>query len=150
MPHSYCCLLYHLVFSTKDRRPDLTVDIRQRVFTYTGGIIRSEKGILLTIGGTEDHVHLLARLRQDRALSEQLRDIKSRSSRWIHETFPDKKAFGWQGGYGAFAVSPSQVRHVQKYIENQESHHRKMDFRTEFLRILEKHGVEYDERYIWH
>jgi len=149
MPQSYCCLLYHVTFSTKERRPWLSPEIRERLFPYLGGIIRADKGVPMIVGGTEDHVHLLARLRQDRAVSDHLRDWKARSSGWIHDTFPEMGPFAWQGGYGAFTVSASQAKRVHAYIAGQEEHHRKEDFKTEFLRLLNAHGVEYDERYIW-
>lgn len=149
MPQSYCCLLYHAVFSTKDRRPWLDSDIRDRVFQYIGGIIRNEGGIPLLVGGTDDHVHLLAMLRQDRAVADELRIIKSKSSGWIHETFPEMARLAWQNGYGAFTVSASQKKRVYAYIERQADHHRKEDFKTEFIRLLKAHDLEYDERYIW-
>ncbi len=149
MPQSYCCLLYHLVFSTKERRPWLSPDVRERLFAYLGGIIRNDKGIPMLVGGTEDHVHILAHLHQGRAVADQLRDLKAKSSGWAHKTLPDMQQFAWQSGYGAFTVSASQIKRVHAYIAGQEVHHRKEDFKTEFVRLLKAHGVEFDERYIW-
>jgi REP element-mobilizing transposase RayT len=137
------------VFSTKERRPWLSPEVRERLFAYLGGIIRNDKGFSLIVGGTEDHVHILAHLHQSRAVSDRLRDLKAKSSKWVHETFPAMREFAWQGGYGAFTVSTSQTTRVHEYIAGQEEHHRKEDFKTEFLRLLKAHGIEYDERYIW-
>ena len=149
MPKSYTNLLYHLVFSTRDRRPIITVDRRPRLYEYVGGMIRQFGGIALTIGGIEDHLHLLAKLRPDRALSDILRDLKANSTGWMHEVFPDAKDFSWQKGYGAFTVSSSLVPAVSKYIANQETHHKKQSFRDEFVEILRLNEVEFDERYLW-
>jgi REP element-mobilizing transposase RayT len=149
MGQSYTQLFYHLVFSTKERRPWLAPEVRSPVHAYLGGAIRDEGGMALVINGTADHVHILARLRQDTAISDVLRDIKVNSSGWIHRTFPELQAFAWQGGYGAFTVSASQVPCVRRYIENQEEHHRKQSFQEEFVALLRKHGIEFDERYLW-
>jgi REP element-mobilizing transposase RayT len=149
MPHSYTQLVYHLVFATKERRPLLVPEIRPRVHAYLGGAVRDEGGTALLINGTADHVHILARLRQDKAISDVLRDIKANSTGWIHRTFPELQAFAWQGGYGAFTVSTSQVPRVRRYIENQEEHHRTQTFEEEFVALLKKHRIEFDERYLW-
>ena len=108
MAHTYTSLLYQIVYSTKDRHGWLTPDIRGRVHEYLGGAIRKEGGHSIIVGGVEDHVHLFAKLRQDKALSDTIRDIKANSSGWIHEQFPQLRDFAWQRGYGAFTVSGSQ------------------------------------------
>jgi REP element-mobilizing transposase RayT len=149
MAHSYTNLLYHLVFSTKDRYPWLDPDIRPRVHEYLGGAIRSEGGVAYLVGGVLDHVHIFARLRQDKAVSDMLRDIKANSSGWIHKTFPNLRDFAWQAGYGAFTVSASQGDKVRRYIANQEEHHRKHSFQEEFVALLRAHGIEFDEKYVW-
>jgi putative transposase len=149
MSHSHTNLLYHFVFSTKERRPFLHAEIRPRVFEYLGGAIRGEGGIALLVGGMPDHVHILCKLRQDKAVAEVMRDVKANSSGWIHRTFPELRDFAWQAGYGAFTVSQSQVERVRLYIANQEEHHRKYSFQEEFIRLLKAHGIEYDERYLW-
>ncbi|MHB9132651.1 MAG: IS200/IS605 family transposase [Armatimonadota bacterium] len=114
MPQSYTSLQYHIVFSTKDRLPLITPDYRQRLYDYIGGIIRAEKGILLAANGTADHTHLAAAFHQDYAVSQMLRIIKSRSSGWIHDTFPELQHFAWQAGYGAFSLS--QISHAYGHI----------------------------------
>lgn len=149
MPHSYTSLLTHLVFSTKDRLPDIDADLAGRLHPYLGGIVRELDGKALAIGGAADHVHLLVSLPPTVAVSDALRDIKANSSRWGHETWPARLAFGWQTGYAAFSVSPSNREAVERYIADQQKHHRKFTFQEEFIALLEKHGVAYDPRYVW-
>jgi REP-associated tyrosine transposase len=149
MAHSYTCLLYHLVFSTKDREPWLQGELRPRLWEYLSGAVRGEGGFCILANGTADHVHLLVRLRQDKAVSDVLRAIKANSSGWIHAGFPKLRMFHWQEGYGAFTVSKSQMDPVRCYIAGQEAHHRKLTFQEEFLALLKAHEIEYDERYIW-
>ena len=102
MGQSYVNLLYHIIFSTKDREPLITEAHQRRLYEYIGGIVRQQGGIALAINGMEDHVHLFAKLRQDKALSDMVRDLKAHSSGWMHKVFPDLKDFTWQNGYGAF------------------------------------------------
>lgn len=148
MAGTYTKLCYHVVFSTKGRRPFITTGIKDELYKYIGGIIRGIGGASLEINGAADHVHILAILPPKIALSDALRDIKSNSSKWIHETKPDLQMFGWQDGFAAFTVSRSHVEAVRIYIRDQESHHEKGDFKQELIALLQKHGVEYDERYI--
>ncbi len=148
MGQSYTNLLYHIVFSTKDRKPLITTDVQGRLYEYIGGIVRGLGGISLGINGMDDHVHLLTKLRPDKAVSDVLRDLKANSSGWMHDVFPELKDFSWQRGYGAFTVSASQVEKVREYIAKQEEHHRKQDFRDEFIGLLRKNGVEFNERYL--
>ena len=148
MAKSYCNLLYHIVFSTKGREPWLEGEMRERCLAYLGGAIRDTGGVALIVNGTADHVHILARLRQEPAVSDVIRDLKSNSSGWVHRTFL-RSAFAWQSGYGAFTVSHSQVPLVRRYIERQEEHHRAVPFKVEFIALLDRHEVEYDERYVF-
>ena len=101
------------------------------------------------INGVEDHVHILAKLRLDKAVSDALRDLKSNASGWMHDVFPDAKDFSWQNGYGVFSVSQSNVPVVRKYIEGQAEHHQKRDFKAEFRALCLRHNVPIDERYVW-
>jgi len=149
MAKSYTNLLYHIVFSTRERRPLITPERRPRLYAYLGGAVRSEGGISLAIGGIEDHLHLLAKLRPDKALSALLRTLKANSSGWMHDVFPDARDFYWQNGYGAFTVSTSQVPAISSYIANQEKHHKRLTFRDEFILMLRKNQVEFDEKYLW-
>jgi putative transposase len=148
MPGTYSQLLLHIVFSTKHREPWITCDIADRLYPYIGGIIRAEKGALYDIGGVEDHVHLYLRWRMDESVSNLMRTVKARSSKWVHEMFPQLAPFAWQEGYAAFSVSKSQENAVKHYIATQREHHEKEDFKTELLRLLRAHGVEFDERYV--
>ncbi|MFQ5491009.1 MAG: IS200/IS605 family transposase [Phycisphaerae bacterium] len=144
MGHSYTNLLYHIVFATKDRRPWLVPPIATRLHAYLGGGIRDEGGTALIVNGTADHVHILARLRQDKALSDVIRSIKANASKWIHQTFAPQRSFAWQAGYGAFTVSESQVEKVRRYIADQEIHHCKRSFDEEFAALLRAHGISLD------
>jgi len=146
---SYTNLLYHIVFSTKERQLIITSDYRPRLYDYIGGVIKNLGGISLGVNGIEDHVHVLAKLRPDKSISDVLRDLKSNASGWMHNVFPEIKDFAWQNGYGAFTVSASQVVSVQNYIARQKEHHQKRTFKSEFIVLLKKNGVEFDERYLW-
>jgi putative transposase len=148
MSSSYCNLLYHIVFSTKRREPWLTLEIRARTHQYLGGAIGDEEGIAMIINGTADHVHILAKLRQDKAISKLVGELKANSSGWISRTFKEGSGFEWQEGYGASTVSESQLSKVRRYIERQEEHHRKVSFLDEFETLLKAHGLLFDERYL--
>ena len=149
MPGTYSQILLHIVFSTKQREPWISPETAERLYPYMGGIVRAEQGVLLAVGGIEDHVHLYLRWRPDAALSDLMRTVKSRSSKWVHETFPALGAFAWQEGYAAFSVSKSQEPNVKRYIANQREHHAKDDFKSELLRLLRAHEIDFDERYIF-
>ena len=103
----------------------------------------------LAIGGVEDHVHVLLSLPSKMDIAKAVQLIKGGSSKWIHETFVDYREFGWQEGYGAFSIGISQLEETVKYIEHQAEHHRHRSFQEEFVALLERHGIEYDPRYIW-
>jgi putative transposase len=146
MPQSYTNLIYHIVFATKNRQPLITDDVKSRLYDYIGGTIRRTGGIALAINGMEDHVHVLAKLRPDKSVSDVLRDLKANSSGWMHDVFPELEDFSWQNGYGAFTVSASQIDKVKEYIANQEEHHRKIvSFRDEFIKLLKANEIEFDE-----
>ena len=145
MSQSYVCLHYHLVFSTKHRLPGITAEIEPRLWEYIAATVRERGGTPIQIGGIEDHVHLLVTLRQQPSLSDIVRDIKASSSGWVHDTFPNAQDFWWQGGYGAFTVSHSNIEVVKAYIENQKEHHKKQNFKDELRLLLEKHSVPFKE-----
>ena len=149
MSHTYANLLYHVVFSTEGRTRRIDVDLAPRLHAYLGGIVGELDGKALTVGGTADHIHMLISLRPTVSVADALRVIKTNSSRWVHEQWPNRPAFGWQTGYAAFTVSQSALGAVRTYIARQEEHHRKMTFQEEFILLLKRHGVEYDERYVW-
>ena len=149
MAHTFTSLLTHAVFSTSERRPFLSEANRADAHAYIGGILKNLWADPIPIGGTSDHVHLLMRLPADLSVADCLCVVKSNSSRWIKERWPERRLFSWQGGYGAFTVSESNRGAVIQYIQNQEQHHRRISFQEEFLALLKKHGVEFDERYVW-
>jgi putative transposase len=149
MANTYTSLHYHLVFSTKHRERWITPEIEERVWAYLGGIAKENKMTPIQIGGVEDHVHLLLGASPTLAPSKIAQLVKGGSSAWIHDTFPTMKAFAWQDGYGAFTVSRSNVDDVAAYIRGQREHHRNKTFQEEYLAFLKKHGVQYDENYLW-
>lgn len=140
---SYTNLLFHIVFGIKGRLPMINVDFKPRFHQYIGGVVRGLGGIALEINGIADHVHLLVKLKPTIQLSDFIRDLKSNSSSWAKENGIPK--FAWQRRYGAFTVSESQVDIVRKYIQNQETHHRKFDFTSEFETMLSSNGIQIDE-----
>ena len=149
MANTYTSLHYHLVFSTKKRERWITPDIEERVWAYLGGIAKENKMTPVQIGGVEDHVHLLLGASPTLAPSKIAQLIKGGSSAWIHDTFPNMKAFAWQDGYGAFTVSRSNMEPVAAYIRGQREHHQRRTFQDEYLALLQKHGIQYDEKYLW-
>jgi REP element-mobilizing transposase RayT len=149
MPGTYSQILLHIVFSTKHREPWITADIAARLYPYMGGIVRAEKGVLYDIGGIDDHVHMYLRWRPDGTVSDLMRTVKARSSRWVHDTFPALGAFAWQEGYSVFSVSKSQEGPVKAYIAGQQEHHKKEDFKSELLRMLRLHEIEFEEKYVF-
>ena len=148
MAHTFACLYAHVVFSTKDRTPSLTAELRPDLLAYMGGIVRNVAAKVIEANARPDHTHLLLSLPPSLAVSDALRVLKTNSSLWIHET-GRSRGFAWQTGYGAFSVSQSNVAAVVNYIRNQDHHHRKISFQEEFVARLKRHGIAYDERYIW-
>jgi REP element-mobilizing transposase RayT len=149
MSHAYVSNLMHCTFSTKDRYPFIDSDLELRLWPYVGGIARDNRMKALAIGGTVDHMHALLSLPGMMSFAKAAQLIKGGSSKWVHDTFPSRKKFGWQEGYGAFSVSASQIPKTIGYINNQKEHHRRKTFQEEFLDLLEKHGIEFDSRYVF-
>ena len=148
MSHTYCCSLFHCVFSTKDRRKSIPPELQSRLWAYIGGIARNHEMHALAVGGSDDHAHILLSLPSSLPVAEAMRIIKSESSRWMHDTC-GQKHFEWQPGYGAFSIGCSQKTATLAYIAGQPGHHKKHDFQTEFVAFLKKHNFEYDSRYVW-
>jgi REP element-mobilizing transposase RayT len=150
MPQSLAQIHLHLVFSTKNREPFLTDKaLRAETHAYLGGVCRNVGCPSLTVGGVEDHVHILCRLSRTWTVADLLQALKRESSKWLKEKAPSLASFYWQNGYGAFSISPGHVEGLKEYIATQEEHHRKETFQDEVRRLLKKYGVEYDERYVW-
>lgn len=145
MSHTH--FLYHIVFATKDRMPLIDPKWERNLYGYMGGIVKGYKGSVLEINGMPDHAHLLARLGPEYAFMDFLRDLKANSSKFVRREHFAK--FGWQRRYGAFSVSESAVPDVRKYIRNQKIHHADMSFEDEYKSLLRKHGIEFDEEYLW-
>jgi len=146
---SYVSANFHCVFSTKERRPLITPDIQERLWPFLGGIARQNDIKALAIGGVADHVHMLISIPSTMPIAKAMQLIKGGSSKWVHETFPHLQLFNWQKKYGAFSVSVSQLDKTVDYIRFQEAHHKKLTFQEEFVALLKKHRIDFDERYLW-
>jgi putative transposase len=149
MSNTYVSLYYHIIFSTKNRVPWINRNIEQRVWEYLGGIARMNKMKALQIGGALDHIHTLVLSPATLAPSQIAQILKGDSSKWIHQEYPGLRECKWQDGYGAFTVSSSNVLEVMRYIENQKEHHRRKTYQEEYLEMLKKMGIRYDEKYLW-
>ena len=150
MPSTHQQLLYHVVFSTKNRKPYLANENhRAEVFAYMAGIAKNLEGFALEIGGWVDHVHLLVRIPAKTSVSDFVGRLKASTSKHENETSGLIMKFGWQDGFGVFSVSASQKDKVARYIANQVEHHSQETFENEYIRLLDKHEVDYDPRYVW-
>src|SRR5262249_1193625 len=136
----------HAVFSTKERKRLITQDIKERLWQNMTGIAENIDLVTVAVGGMNDHLHLLFHLPPTLALADAMRLLKTNSSKWMGE---HKQGFCWQDGYGAFAVSASNLPKVVKYIHDQEIHHGKMSFEDEYLELLRKHGIDFDPRFVF-
>lgn len=149
MAGKHLSLLVHFIWSTAQREPWIGDDWRPQLQAYVGGIARNKNAKLIAAGGMHDHIHLYASLPSTITIADFVNAVKANSSRWVHESFPNRKGFAWQEGYGAFSVSKSVEHQVIDYINNQQEHHRKHTFKEEYLSFLDKYEVDYDERYLW-
>jgi putative transposase len=149
MANTYSSLCYHVIFSTKNRASYIKPEIEDRVWAYIGGVARKHNMMALQVGGIDDHLHALVIAPPVYSPSQIAQFLKGESSKWIHEEFSMLRGFAWQDGYGAFTVSKSNIPDVIDYIRNQREHHRQRSFQEEYLSFLKKHGIEYDERYLW-
>lgn len=150
MPQSLSAVHVHLVFSTKERtRAFQNLDLRAQLHAYLGGVSRQLACPPVRIGGVADHVHVLAQLGRTIALADWVKELKRVSSIWVKTQGGDYTDFQWQAGYAAFSVSQSNLDRVTEYIANQETHHRELSFQDELRVMLQKHQIEFDERYVW-
>ena len=140
MGSSWTQNFYHAVYGTKQRMPWISGEVERRLHPFLGGIAKSLDCTPIAINGMAEHVHVLVRFPSDLPVASLLRDLKARSSVWIHQTFPDLGAFSWQEGYGGFTVSKPSVDEVEHYIRNQKAHHEVMSFESEFMAMLRKTG----------
>ncbi len=142
MSHTYVQNFLHVVFSTKERRKIIPLDRRTKLWAYMAGVCSKAKILPHEIGGMDDHAHLLMQLPPTLSLSDAILEIKTSSSRWLG------KSFAWQRGFAAFSVSASNKAAVVRYIQTQDVHHKKMDYDSELIALLKKHGVQYDPKYV--
>jgi len=139
--HTYIANFVHYVFSTKERKNTIPKHLQETLWAYLTGIANNLHLKTLAVGGTSNHIHMLLGLPPTMPVAEAVQKLKANSSRWLGQQVI---SFQWQEGYGAFSVSPSLLTTVQKYIRNQEEHHRKRNFEEEFRALLEKSGVAFE------
>jgi putative transposase len=149
MGNTYTQLIYHITFSVKHRLDFIKPTFENELYSYIGGIIKNRNGKLYSIGGTENHIHILAGFRPERALSDLVKEIKIGSTKFINENSFLFARFAWQEGFGCFTCKKSDVPRISEYIQNQKEHHKKFNFKEEFKRILDELGIEYDEKYLF-
>jgi REP element-mobilizing transposase RayT len=149
MPQSLSKLIVHIIFSTKDREPWLDSKVRPRMHAYLATICRDVGTEFVHVGGVADHVHIVTMLPRTLSQAQLIEQIKKTSSKWIKAVDTRYRTFVWQRGYGAFSVSPSQLEGVLRYVKEQPEHHRTHTFQEEYRALLRKHGIDFDERYVW-
>jgi len=149
MPQSLAKLHIHLVFSTKNREPIITDTARDSLHRYMATVLQNLGCSPVLINSVEDHTHLLFDQARTVSISQVVEDVKKSSSKWIKTQGPEFAGFAWQAGYGAFAVSESNVETVRLYIANQREHHSTKTFQEEYRAFLMRHNVAFDDRYAW-
>jgi len=150
MPQSLSQIYIHLVFSTKIRQPFIADEIAPDLYAYMAKVFYDEcRSPAKLIGGVEDHIHALFNLSRTWCMADVVEAVKTSTSKWMKTQDTSLRHFSWQTGYGVFSVSRSNIGAVEDYIRNQREHHQKQDFKDEYRGLLNKHDVEYDERYVW-
>ena len=149
MPQSFAQIIVHLVFSTKDRRPFICEDVASKLYAYMAGLLNEQACEAILIGGMEEHVHVLFGLSKNAAPVKIVEELKKSSSKWMKTQGESFALFQWQRGYGMFSVSQSNVEAVKEYIARQDEHHTRRSFQDELRELLERHGMEFSERYLW-
>jgi putative transposase len=149
MAQSLSLVLVHIIYSTKDRFPCLDPSTRPHLHAYLATGARNAKCEGYRVGGTADHVHLAVRLSRTTAIAGLVEELKTSSSKWLKMQRPELRRFAWQRAYGAFSVGPDELQALVTYVDNQLEHHRIRTFQDEYLALLKKYGVSYDERYVW-
>jgi len=149
MANTYTQIYIQVVFSVQGRQSLIQRERKEELYKYISGIVRNKKQKLIAINGMADHVHIFLGMKPDIALSDLVRDIKNNSSKFVNERKWIRGRFNWQEGFGAFSYGHSQIDAVVKYIQNQERHHAKRAFREEYLEMLKKFNVQFDERYVF-
>lgn len=149
MPQSLSRVIVHIIFSTKNREAWLDAEVRPRMHAYLATICRDMGGECFRVGGAADHVHIITTLPRTVSQADLVEEMKKTSSKWMKGLAARYEQFYWQRGYGAFSVSPSQLADVLDYVRDQEEHHRMRSFQEEYREFLSKHGLEFDERFVW-
>ena len=150
MANTYTQIHLQLIFAVQNRISLINNDWKDELYKYITGIIQMNDHKMIIINGMPDHVHILIGMRPIQSLSDLMKDIKGDSSTWINKKKLVKEKFSWQEGFGAFSYSRGQLPSVINYINNQQEHHKKKTFKDEYIAMLNKYEVEYDERYIFH
>ena len=149
IPQSLSKVIVHIIFSTKDREPWLGLDVRPRMHAYLATVCRDLGAEVVRVGGVADHVHIVTTLPRTVSQAQLIEEIKKASSKWIKTLDARYRGFFWQRGYGAFSVSPSQLDAVVQYVKAQQEHHSTRTFQEEYRGLLRRHGIDFDERYVW-
>ncbi len=149
MANSYTQIHIHFVFAVKYREAVISNLWKDRLQMYMTAIVQNYGHKLLIINNVPDHIHLLVGMRPKQSISDLMEKVKSDSSAWINDNHLTKGHFNWQPGYGAFSLSKSHVERCIQYIMNQEEHHQKIGFRDEYLDLLRKNEIDFDERYLF-
>ncbi|MEO6301527.1 MAG: IS200/IS605 family transposase [Bacteroidia bacterium] len=149
MANTYSQIYIQFIFSVKYRDGVIHKSWKDELYKYITGIVKNNGHKMICINGMPDHIHILIGVKPSQSISELLKDIKANSSKWINEKRFVKGKFEWQEGYGAFSYSQSQLKDVIAYIENQEDHHKKKNFKEEYIDFLEKFEVTYEEKFIF-
>jgi REP element-mobilizing transposase RayT len=148
MPNTFSQVYVQIVFAVKYRRCLIDKSWRDELHKYICGVVNGNKQKVYAIGGVEDHIHILVRIKPSISISDLVRDIKSCSTKWINEMRFLKEKFAWQEGFDAFSYSDGHLDNVIRYINNQEQHHQKKKFRDEYLELLKEYQVEFDVKYV--
>ena len=149
MSQSLSNILLHIVFSTKYQQKLLYKKIRSELYSYIATIFKNKNCYCYQIGGIDDHIHISCTLAKTISTSDLIKEIKTSTSVWLKNKENNLTNFHWQNGYGVFSLSPSHLQRLCTYITNQENHHKQITFKDEFLGLLNKYNVDYDERYLW-
>jgi len=150
MANTYTQLHHQFVFATQYRAASITAFWQEQLHKYITGIVQGHDHKMLQINTMPDHLHMLVGMRPIQSVSSLMQIVKSESTKWINQNDFCNHAFAWQGGYGAFSYSKSQLRDVILYIQQQQTHHHKKTFREEYIRMLTESGIEFDERFLFH
>ena len=148
MANTFTQIYLHFVFAVQNRYSIIQPEWKNELYKYITGIIQNNNHKLIAINGTANHIHMAVGYKPHQLISNLLQDIKGDSSKWINKKCFVRGKFNWQQGYGAFSFSHSQIDRVAKYINNQEQHHKKKTFREEYIELLKKYDVPYNEKYI--